>query len=170
MKHLCYLRPSDAFAQAVLNFPGADVSKVGVHCTLASFSMERDEESALEEALHSIPFRPFTVVTRHFDTFDDDALVVRVSHAPALLQLHNDIVTAVRAHATPGFSAQGERYIGAQYNPHITVGKASRAMPTEMNALLGKLLYVQKYHFARKTERGWERIASFGARERVAYK
>jgi len=123
---------------------------LGMHCTLLRFYSDFDENSLIKE------FNNFASLSKHIQThtqqldiFTQDSVVLRLEKTSPFEKLHNDCLNAFRKYE---HSTSETRYIGENYNPHITICHVSNiaSLPKISIGYSNKLLTLDKIVLARK--------------------
>jgi len=155
---------------------------LGPHCTLVSNYFYNDLEPIMIEHLGRIRVPSFQLTLGKIDFFDDNSLVVRVEPQLQLQQLHQSVLDTLNEflnknqikplpekyrsepEAVVAFQYYGSCYVGARYNPHITIAQTRlqhfKKIKTR-NYFGGYSFEVTNFELAKKNEAGWETVKSF---------
>jgi 2'-5' RNA ligase len=106
------------------------VDPLAMHITLSFLgNIAPPELSAIRDALRSVSFHPFCVTLNSIGAFPNikkmRVIHVGLSHSADLKRLHKLIIKSL-----------GEAYTSEkEFDPHITLGRVKRAIPSEMKDL-----------------------------------
>ena len=165
MKYLIYFRPNKELSDLIIRQKCIILPESGLHSTLCFFYMEPEQEGSLISDLHTIKFSPIEIKTQDFSDFDKDSLVLKLNRPNELLQLHKNIILAVRNYANLGFSEIAEQYFGNKYNPHLTISKSSSGFDRNLIELIGQRDLISRYYLSKKNIDNWKEIHTFYSRE-----
>ncbi len=161
MKYLVYFKPDKSLAELIINQDCVIIPSSGLHCTIAVFYMNPENEEKLISELSRIKFNSFKVKTLGFDDFDNDSFVLRLSLPEALFELHKRVFSAVAHYADDDFWNVVSKYFLDNYNPHFTISKSSSHFNRSLGVLINREFFVDSFYLSKKENGFWKQIKVF---------
>ena len=159
--YLIYFQPGEDLENLILEQDDLKLPKSGLHTTLCIFNMNTENEEKLIDEISKINFNSFEIETLELDNFDENSLVLKLSHHSELLKLNEQIIYIVDGYATEDFDEIKKKYFLENYNPHLTISKPFSNLNKSYADLIGEKDIVKKFSLARKVDGIYYKIEEF---------
>ncbi|MDD5133453.1 MAG: 2'-5' RNA ligase family protein [Candidatus Nanoarchaeia archaeon] len=166
MKYLVHLNPSKELFKKINEYKNLiykDILKDNkfLHCTLFNFSCDEKYEDELITSLESLSIKPFELVTKDLEIFDDirnpNCLVLKLERNEEILNLHYKILERTRKFA----GEYDKTFREANYNPHMTLMELKeKYIPGEKVSLSGIKFKIEEIDLSKKIQ-DWGIIKKF---------